>query len=276
MKKLFTFLFLAFSLCVSAQVQKNVIVEIFTNTRCSTCGFREPQIFNSLSKYPEVLQISFYPSSPYSNCFFSQQNRREYDGRTRYYGVYGSTPRVFVQGSEVNNNIDTANLVAALGQTSNFEIKLSHLKTAQDSARITATIFKRANDPLSTANLYLATAENEIQYNAPNGVNTHHNVMRKAHTDSNGVSITLPSSIGDSIEVAVTYRLESNWNHNILSSFAILSNQNSVVNAQKTSLDLNGFFPTSINDIKTSSEISIYPNPISVGNNLVIETIDKG
>jgi hypothetical protein len=153
---------------------------------------------------------------------------------------------------------------------------LSHLKTALDSARITATIFKRANDPLSTANLYLATAENEIQYNAPNGINTHLNVMRKAHTDSNGVSITLPSSIGDSIEVAVTYRLESNWNHNILSSFAILSSQNSVVNAQKTSLDLNGFFPTSINDIKTSSEISIYPNPISVGNNLVIETIDKG
>jgi len=260
MKKLLTSLLLLSNMLTEAQVPKNVVVELFSNTRCSVCGALEPEIFNTLNHYPNLIQIAFYPSAPYPNCFFSQQNKSEYDGRTKYYGVFGSTPRLFIQGTEVNNIIDSTVVNPFLNQLSNYEIKLVHKKTSPTDAFITATIIKRATDTQTSAKLYLAIGEDSVAYAAPNGINTHYGVMRKALTDSSGILITLPTNIGDSIMVSKGYAVSTSWNHSNISGYAFLANQTdkSIINANTEKLFIGTFSGIENNAVNTTT---IYPNP---------------
>ena len=260
MKHLLITILLFICVWADAQVQKNVVVELFSNTRCSVCGALEPGIFNTLNHYPNLIQIAFYPSSPYPNCFFSQQNKSEYDGRTKYYGVFGSTPRLFIQGTEVNNIIDSTVVNPFLNQLSNYEIKLVHKKTSPTDAFITATIIKRATDTQTSAKLYLAIGEDSVAYAAPNGINTHYGVMRKALTDSSGILITLPTNIGDSIMVSKGYAVSTSWNHSNISGYAFLANQTdkSIINANTEKLLIGTFSGIENNAANTTT---IYPNP---------------
>jgi len=260
MKHLLITILLFICVWADAQVQKNVVVELFSNTRCSVCGALEPEIFNTLNHYPNLIQIAFYPSAPYPNCFFSQQNKSEYDGRTKYYGVFGSTPRLFIQGTEVNNIIDSTVVNPFLNQLSNYEIKLVHKKTSPTDAFITATIIKRATDTQTSAKLYLAIGEDSVAYAAPNGINTHYGVMRKALTDSSGILITLPTNIGDSIMVSKGYAVSTSWNHSNISGYAFLANQTdkSIINANTEKLFIGTFSGIENNAVNTTT---IYPNP---------------
>ncbi len=45
----------------------------------------------------DVVHVSYHPISLYSNCQFNQLNPQENDDRTKYYGVFGSTPRLVIQ-----------------------------------------------------------------------------------------------------------------------------------------------------------------------------------
>jgi len=260
MKYLLITILLFIGIRVDAQVQKNVVIELFSNTRCSICGALEPGIFNTLNQYPNLIQIAFYPSAPYPNCFFSQQNKSEYDGRTKYYGVFGSTPRLFIQGTEVNNIIDSTVVNPFLNQLSNYEIKLEHKKTSPTDAFITATIIKRATDTQTSAKLYLAIGEDSVAYAAPNGINTHYGVMRKALTDSSGILINLPTNIGDSIVVPKGYAVSTSWNHSSIRGYAFLANQTdkSIINANTEKLFIGTFSGIENNAVNTTS---IYPNP---------------
>ena len=49
MKHLLITILLFICVWADAQVQKNVVVELFSNTRCSVCGALEPGIFNTLN-----------------------------------------------------------------------------------------------------------------------------------------------------------------------------------------------------------------------------------
>lgn len=251
--------------CANAQVPKNVIVELFTNSRCSTCGALEPGIMNTLQQYPNLIQIAYYPSAPYSNCFFSQQNKTEYDGRTKNYAIYGSTPRVLVQGVEVNNMLDTASINAYLNQLSNFEIKIVHEKTSSTTAQFNTTIIKKAIDNTTQAKLYLAIGEDSVSYAAPNGINKHYGVMRKALTDSSGMEVLLPVNVGDSVVISKNYSTSGTWNHSLLTGFAFLANttNKSIINANKQKLNIGTF--SGVESHQSTDQFSIYPNPIANG-----------
>jgi len=86
---------------MTAQVQKNVVVEHFTNTRCGICASRNPGFFTNLNNNPDVIHLAIHPSSPYSSCVFNQHNSVDNDDRTNYYGIYGGTPRLVVQTLQV-------------------------------------------------------------------------------------------------------------------------------------------------------------------------------
>ena len=68
MKNLLFSNFLFLSIFGISQVQQNVIIEHFTNTRCGICGVRNPGLYTNISEYPEIIHIAFHPSSPYSTC----------------------------------------------------------------------------------------------------------------------------------------------------------------------------------------------------------------
>src|SRR5690606_20541686 len=121
-----TFLMFIYSL-VFAQSPRKIIVEHFTNSNCSTCASRNPGFFANLNNHPEVLHMSVHPSAPYSNCLLYQQNATDNDARTNYYGIYGGTPRIVVNGNVVSasTNYSSASIFTNyLSQTSPASIRI--------------------------------------------------------------------------------------------------------------------------------------------------------
>lgn len=264
MKTILISLLLLLQVSAFCQVPKKVVAELFTNTRCSICGAKDPNIFRVIHYFPnDVLEIAYYPSAPYSTCFFSLQNAVENDARTNYYNTYGSTPDVFLQGVPVSNSLDTNTVKPFLNQTTDFEIRLSHSSvTGSDSGMVTCTIIRRGNDTLQSANIFLAVQEDSIDYAAPNGIPRHYGVFRKSVTASQGDAIALPQQIGDSVSISGSYAFKAAWNKNLLSAFAILQKKSdrSIVQGAKEKLVLTTV--SGIADV-VSNKISVFPNPVS-------------
>ena len=114
-----------------SQVLKVPIVEHFTNSNCSICAANNSTVYNALDNNPSALHISFFPSSPYSSCFFSMQNPVDNDARTNFYGLYGSTPKLTVNGIQTSLSATNMTLQNLATETSAFmmEIKQTFITT---------------------------------------------------------------------------------------------------------------------------------------------------
>ena len=264
MKTILISLLLLLQVSAFCQVPKKVVAELFTNSRCSICGAKDPGIYRAIHYFQEdVISIAYYPSSPYSNCFFSLQNAVENDARTNYYNTYGSTPDVFLQGVPVSNNLDTNTVKPFLNQTTDFEIRITHSSlTGSDSGTVICTIIRRGNDTLQSAKIFLAVQEDSIDYAAPNGIPRHYGVFRKSVTAPQGELVALPQQVGDSISISGTYAFKAAWNKNLLSAFAILqkNSDRSIVQGAKEKLVLTTV--SGIADV-VSNKISVFPNPVT-------------
>jgi len=259
-----------FTLCLSlsallstAQVPKKVIVEHFTNSRCSICANRNPGFFDNLSQHPDVLHISMYPSSPYPNCYFSQQNAIENDGRTNYYQVYGSTPVFVIQGEVINQttNYSSAALFEPyLNQTSPISIQVNQLQSS-DSIISTISVKTEAENSLGELVIFGAIAEDTVFFSSPNGETEHYNVHRKSLYGDSGIPISIPSTIGDSVTLRKAIAKNSNWNYTRLKSVIIIqeSSTKTVVQAAESETN-NGITTGQIN--LSCNKIDIYPNPV--------------
>jgi hypothetical protein len=227
MKNVFT-LFVAlffFSHSSNAQVPKKVIVEHFTNTVCSICAANNPGFYTNLNKQKGVIHLAVHPSSPYASCILNKQNVTENDARTNYYGVYGSTPRLVIQGVVISSNANyssAAIFTPYLGQTSPASIKIYQHKYGTDSIRTRVVIRTEAMHALTNLKLCVFLAEDTIFYNSPNGETKHFDVFRKSLTGITGIAITLPSTVGDSVVYIKSSPSNASWNFPRIYTLAIL------------------------------------------------------
>jgi len=220
-------LFFLFSLSTVAQVPRKMLVEHFTNTRCSICASLNPGFYTNLNSQPAgIRHIAYHPSSPYSSCLFSQQNKPENDARTNYYNVYGSTPRILVNGTliTVNNNYNSPTIFDPFeNQTSGLSVQLSQgLTTTNDSIQVRAVIRRVATDATSSLLLYGGMAEDTVFYASPNGESRHYDVFRKAVFGINGTTFTAPAQVGDSIVFTGKAAFSSLWNASRLFAYAVV------------------------------------------------------
>lgn len=210
-----------------AQVQKNVVVEHFTNTVCSICASRNPGFFTNLNNHPDVLHVSFYPSAPYSSCVLHNYNSVENDGRTNFYGIYGSTPRLVISGDVIPSgaNYSSASLFTPyLADSSSFDIDFGVFELTNDSVYLSLVISKEDSSSLTTAKLFAAISQDTLFYNAPNGENEHINVFRQAFTDIEGQNITLPNLVGETVSFTFKLKYNSDWDMDRLRALIILQN----------------------------------------------------
>ena len=263
MKKIYTLIVVAItSLSGIAQVEKTIIVEHFTNTRCSTCASRNPALFSLLDEYPQVLHIAFHPSSPYSSCIFSQHNPLENDARTNFYGIYGGTPRVVLSGEVIGFQspiLNAGQIEAALGKTSDFMIYATQSQTDNDEVEVKVVVKRVSNDTPEELAISALIAEKEVEYAAPNGENLHHNVFRKALL----VEDLDLNNVGDSMVYTENYSIHQDWVKEELFITVILQdelNTGEVLQSYASStLDAGSSF---ITDKETLSLDGIlYPNP---------------
>jgi hypothetical protein len=265
MKKSIILLALSFlGYACNAQIARTNIVEHFTNSNCGVCAGTNPTIYNALNANPNVLHITFHPSSPYASCVFSQSNPLENDGRTNFYNIYGGTPRVITNGVLGGASALATNLSNAASGTTNFDLKTTQTFVAADSVNVLITIKKIAADTNTVAILFAGAKQDTVFQTTGNGESIHRDVFRKALTPISGVAITLPTNINDSVNFAYSYKLKSNWDSARMQTITILQRTNkSVINAsQSTNKAAVVITPTSIKPI-LSLENNIYPNPTS-------------
>lgn len=257
------FALMCFSHLAFSQVPKKVMVEHFTNTRCSFCASRNPGFYTNYNGQSGALHLAIHPSSPYSSCLLSQHNPSENDGRTNYYGIYGSTPRLVIQGAVIpaSANYASASIFSPyLGQTSPASIKIKQYKFGNDSIRSRIVIKTEALHNLGALRLFVALAEDTLNYTGPNGEPQHYDVFRKSLTGTSGISVTLPANIGDSVVYIKSSPANSAWNFSRLFTLAVLQETASktVIQAESVPASTNNLI-TNIREIQVlGSAITVY------------------
>lgn len=281
---LFTFIYL--SQIVYSQVPKKVVVEHFTNTKCSVCASRNPGFYTNYYAQTGVIHLAVHPSSPYSACVLSQHNAAENDARTNYYGIYGGTPRLVIQGVVISSgaNYSSASIFTPyLGQQSPASIKIVQSKYGNDSIRSRIVIKTEATHSLPGLSLFVALAEDTINYTGSNGEPVHYDVFRKSLTGTSGVNIVLPATIGDSVVYTMSSTVNGAWNFSKIFTLAILQEtvSKAVVQAQNISASSNNiatgvsefdFFNSNINVY--SSQKTVYINQNKFVENLTFTIYD--
>lgn len=271
-KSILIFLTIVCTNIAFAQVSKKTIVEHFTNTKCSICASRNPGLNANLNANPNVLRISIHPSSPYANCFLSQQNTSDNDARTNYYNVYGGTPKLVINGTAIStsqNYADAAMFTPFVSQTP-FTISIQQFAVGQDSIRSEISIKRiAAGAPIGNASLFAALVEDTVFGNGGNGENLHFNVMRRALFTPQGQLVTLPVNIGDSIVMQKTESFNSTWNNSRMRTVAILQDDISKEVIQSELSSTQQIVATSLNALENEQlQISVYPVPASYYVNL--------
>ncbi|MBC7884352.1 MAG: hypothetical protein H7X99_02685, partial [Saprospiraceae bacterium] len=250
-------------------VNKKIIVEHFTNSRCGVCANRNPGFYNALNQKPDVLHIAYHPSSPYNNCLFSTQNKTENDARTNFYGLYGGTPTF-----AINGEVKTANQVQSSGVYTPYENKTSALSVdvvvipaGADSIKVSVTITAVATHTFNTLTLYVPLAEDTVFYTSPNGEIRHYDVFRKSFTGSNPITFPAPATIGSIYSYSSKLAKNNLWNPDRLYAMAIVQHADkTIVQAEDSPLfDENATSSTDVGSIDNTS-FDISPNP---GNSLI-------
>jgi len=279
MKNLF-FQLLAFVFSIqitSAQVARKVVVEHFTNTRCGACASRNPGFYANLNNQTGVIHMAVHPSAPYSTCVLSMHNPSENDGRTNYYGIFGSTPRIIIQGVIVpggTNYGSAAIFTPYLGQTSPASFRIYQTKFGNDSIQSRIVVKTEATHTLGNLSLFVALVEDTINYTGPNGEPVHYDVFRKSLTGTSGISLTLPAAVGDSVVYTMSSPSNVAWDFSRIFTLAILQNATTkeVIQSENISTNISnvvtGIKNETLNDLDVSviysqNNLSItqYSNP---------------
>lgn len=261
MKKIITLLWILIpGLFLHAQVERAVVVEHFTNTRCGICGSKNPPFYQMLENYPDVIHIAYHPSSPYSNCLFSQHNPGENDARTNFYSIYGGTPRVVVNGNVVSPStplLPENVLLDEIGKTTDYSVSIEHSILPDESVRAQITLKQTGGKSAEDLKAYAVLTERLVEYAAPNGENLHHDVFRKVLLD---IPVSL-SGANDSIVLVEEYITHSDWSQEEMQVIVLLQNESdlSVVQAARSG------FASPVSSVKNNEALegAFYPNPVT-------------
>ncbi|MGB0931897.1 MAG: Omp28-related outer membrane protein [Chitinophagales bacterium] len=259
-----TLFFISIEVFGQSAPQKYVFIEHFTNTRCSTCAFRNPAFFDIIHA-PEnegkVHHIAVHPPYPYLQCAFYQHNTNDNLSRTEFYGVQG-TPRIYVWGdrnSESGKLLSQTRLNTFLDQTASIAVLVDE-ETNGNSRNVSIDVKSYENIEGSDLKLFAAVVEKEVNYNAPNGEDEHFNVFRKMLPNFDGTDFN-PAAMGDSKSFNFTYELDSEWDASQVYVIAFVQNV-----ATKEVLNSGSPFDVVLTDIEESvlsKNVLLYPNPAS-------------
>jgi len=256
-------LFLLSATLLWAQVPRNIVVEHFTNTRCSACASRNPGFITNVNAQSNVFHMAIHPSAPYSSCLLNQHNKVENDARTRYYNIFGSTPRVVVQGTPLStsaNYSSSAIFDPYKNQTSPLLLTTILIEELTGTIKLQVVVKAVANHSLSNLLINASALEENLNYAAPNGENMHHNVFRKSFFTSSGQVFIVPQNVGDSIIFTGSITKNSEWTTNQIYALVFVQNA-STREILQASRSQNLGTPTSIKKIDPKIG-DVYPNPI--------------
>lgn len=259
----------------NAQVQQNIVLEHFTNTRCGICASRNPGLHANVNNHPGIIRLTVHPSRPYSSCQLHRHNPTANDDRTNYYGILGGTPRIVIQGSVVSastNYGDASIFDAYENKMTPFDVRSEILKRDQDSLVAQITIKATESHSYTSLLLYAPAVEDTLFFEGPNREKVHYNVLRKVLL--NQEINNLPEN-GDSISLIVRTDQNAVWEPDAMQVLAMLqesgskemiqaatSNNMMMMEEEEEEEEEEEDSTASINYLNPD-DLSIYPNPSS-------------
>ncbi|MFN0188664.1 MAG: T9SS type A sorting domain-containing protein [Bacteroidia bacterium] len=269
MKKITLSLLLVLSIntILSAQVSKKIIVEHFTNTKCGICASRNPGFYTNFNNQSNALHLSVHPSAPYPNCLLYQQNATENDARTNYYSIYGSTPRLVINGNVIpaSTNYGNASIFTPYQSlTSPASLRIEQEKYGTDSIRTTVIVKTESAHSFGALSLFVCLAEDTVFYSGGNGETMHRDVFRKALSSAVGLNLNLPQTIGDSLVYSFLTLSNPIWNFSRIYSLALLqeSGSKNLVQAEAVPANSNSV-STGLSNNPDAFSVKTTPNPAS-------------
>lgn len=253
------------------EVERKVVVELFSNTNCGICANRVPSFNSALEPFDEeVILLSFFAASPYPSCPLYQASKATSDQRSQYYNLPG-TPRVYLNGQGTNNSIwsNTATVIGdETGQTSALEVEAGIDIDAQLAS--VNLIQHAAFNPQEDLVLQVFLVEREVTAGGNPSYMEHHNVVRTQLTPANGMNFDPTSGLNQQFNF--DFEIDSKWNVAELAVVAIVQGKGSaeVYNAAQGENILSN---TDDHNMKRQ-DFNFYPNPAS--DQVTIETTGEG
>lgn len=183
MKKLiYIFMIFAFTFVKAQEFDRNILIEVFTNSHCPLC----PQAHSTLDSYlssgsgkDKVSYIYYHMVFPYSDDQLNKDNPADAAARNSYYGPFGGTPVGFFDGTTQSGGYSSwgSKVDARLAVKSPLQINLSGTKESGGSFAVNAEL--NIGSSLSGNNVIHFVVVEDVNYSGRNGVNPHNHVMRK-------------------------------------------------------------------------------------------------
>lgn len=267
---------LLFCLNVSAQNERMLLLESFTNTGCVPCAQYNPAMDSLIANNPDkVAAIKYHVSWPSASDPMYLHNTSDNDAKTGYYGV-NSVPHVVIDGNRFSGSpgqlsqgiIDQLQAIA-----SPVELRLSH---RFDEAGNTITVHvmgKTLANLVGDIRLFVGVIEKEIHFDlppGPNGEHDFHDVMKKIMPSASGESLGENMPPNTAFDFTFTWSMENVYDLNRLDAIAWVQNHHTkeVYQACKSNS------PTGLGE-KTDTWCSVFPNPTSGTVTIVAESGQK-
>ncbi len=205
------------SISVLSAAERNVLVEVFTNSHCTVCPAAHAALSSYASSSPHasrVRYIFYHTTFPYNDDPLSQANTTEPNARNSYYNGPTSTPNTYFDGVNQGRTYSSfaTNLNSRLSVASPLSLGVTGTKngtTLSVSVAVTQTAAIAQNDLV----IHIVAVEN-VSYVGRNGVTPQNFVMRKMITPSAGQSIAL--QMGGTVTVNATAAITNATNANEL------------------------------------------------------------
>ena len=244
-----TALVMLFSLKVSAQNERVLLFECFTNTSCGPCASQNPALDALINANADrVAAIKYHMNWPGANDPMYLHNTVDNNARKGVYSV-NSVPHTVVDGirfANVPGNLNQSMVNNWLNIESPFEMRLSY-EVDEAANTITVHVMGRASQAVvGTVRLYVGVIEREIHYtSAPgsNGERDFYSVMKKLLPSASGVSIG-DVEAGSYFAYTFSWELANVYNNDQLDAIAWIQNTNTkeVYQACKSSENIVPFY----------------------------------
>ncbi len=208
---------LGLPLMLSAQSQRLVLLEHFTQASCGPCAAANPGVMAILNANPtKITSIKYQTSWPGFDPM-NLHNPSDVAARVNLYGVTG-VPRSVLDGNYYNGsasswNINTVNTRYAVSTP--VEIQVQHqLNATQDSIFVTMLV-KTTGSISGNFAAYIGVIEKHIGFTTSpgsNGEKDFYNVMKKLLPNSAGTSLPSSMQAGDYFIIQASWELANVYN----------------------------------------------------------------
>ncbi len=213
--RLFSLLFmLIIPISALAQVQRQILLEHFSNASCGSCAFFNPGVQTLVdANSPNIIVLKYqvnYPGYDPMNLL----NPAEVASRANYYFA-GGIPFVVMDGNQYNGhavNFNQNTIESRINDPSFFSIDVFHaLSPGYDSVFVHVDI-NSLHAVSGAFRAFVVVVEDVINFTSPpgsNGETQFKHVMKKFLPDVHGIIIPTNFSAGQSVSIDETWPLQN-------------------------------------------------------------------